>query len=70
MSPFDTTDPAFREALKDALLDALHENREWLRDLVQEALVEAATAEARREDEVRAALADAQRVFPASHGRA
>ena len=57
-------------ALKTAVAEALRENREWLRDLVQDALVEAAQAEARREAEARAALADPRRAFPAVEGRA
>ncbi len=70
MPSSDTLDPITKDALKDAVAEALRENREWIRDLVQEALVEAADAEARREDEVRAALADVRRAFPASQGQA
>ncbi len=70
MSASDTLDPTTQAALKEAVAEALRENREWLRDLVQDALVEVAVAEARREGEVRAALASVQRAFPAPHGQA
>ena len=69
MPEFATTDAA-RAALKEALVDALHENRDWFRELVQEALVEVATAEARREADVRAAYADRQRPHLVGHGQA
>jgi hypothetical protein len=72
----DTTDTphgapdADREALKEAVGLALRENREWFREVLQEALVEAATAEARREDDLRSALAASGRSLPVPHGRA
>ena len=37
MAPFDTTDP-LKAALKEALTEALHENRDLLRQIVEEAL--------------------------------
>ena len=55
MIDFDT--PGARTALKEAMTDALLENRDWFRELVQEALLEVATAEARREADLRAAHA-------------
>ena len=58
-----------RDALKEALAEVLRENRGWLRDLVQDALVEAADAEARREAELRA-YADRRRAYPTHHGHA
>ena len=61
--------PTDRDALKEALAEVLRENRGWLRDLVQDALVDAADAEARREADLRA-YADRRRAFPAHHGRA
>ena len=58
--------------LKTALAEVLRENQEWLREVVQEALVDAANAEARREHDVRTlhARADAHRAFPTVYGRA
>ena len=46
------------------------ENRDWLRELVQEALLEVATAEARREADLRAAHAERQRPHAVPHGQA
>ncbi|OZC03757.1 hypothetical protein [Rubricoccus marinus] len=43
------------DALKRAVTEALHENRDWLRDLVQEALETCAMDEAQREADVRSA---------------
>jgi hypothetical protein len=68
MIEFDT--PAGRTALKDAMTDALRDNRDWFRELVQEALLEVATAEARREADLRAAHAERQRPHAIPHGRA
>ena len=58
--------------LKLALAEVLRENQDWLRELVHEALVDAADAEARREHDVRTlhARADAHRAFPTVHGLA
>ena len=64
------SDTPTRTDLKLALAEVLRENQDWLRDLVQEALVDAADAEARREHDVRSvhARADAHRAFPTVHG--
>ena len=64
------TDPTVD--LKTALAEALRENQDWLRQVVHEALVDAADAEARRERDVRSlhARADAHRAFPTVYGRA
>ncbi len=43
------------EALKRAVTEALRENRDWLRDLMQEALETCAMDEAQREADVHAA---------------
>ena len=68
MTNFDTPDtPDARALVKDAVAAALRDNREWLRELVQEALVEVADAEARREADVRV---HESRPFPIPHGRA
>lgn len=67
MTDSDTPD---RDALKAALTEVLRENREWLRELVQEALVEVAHAEARREDDIRSARAERGGPYPLPHGRA
>lgn len=67
--PDSATPSAAHAALKVALTEVLRENREWLRDLVQDALVEAADAEARREDDLRAQLAHRQQ-FPVPPGQA
>ncbi len=61
---------ATREALKEAVAEALRENRDWIREVVQEALVDAANAEARREEDLRNAAAGPPRSPYASHGRA
>ncbi|MEM0963446.1 MAG: hypothetical protein AAGK21_13015 [Bacteroidota bacterium] len=66
--PHTATDDA-HDALKAALTEALRENREWLRDLVQEALVEIAEAEARHEAEVRG-TGVVDPAFPVPHGQA
>ncbi|MAQ95353.1 hypothetical protein B1759_17535 [Rubrivirga sp. SAORIC476] len=68
MIDFDT--PGARTALKEAMTDALLENRDWFRELVQEALLEVATAEARREADLRAAHAERQRPHAVPHGQA
>ena len=69
MTVSDTPTP---DALKTAVAAALRENQDWLREVVQEALVAAADAEALREHEVRSlhARADAHRAFPTVYGRA
>ena len=67
MPDFATHD---RNALKAALTEVLHENRDWLRELVQEALLEVASAEAHLEEDLRAAQADAVGPYPLPHGRA
>ncbi|PAP77538.1 hypothetical protein [Rubrivirga marina] len=67
MPDFATPD---RDALKDALTEVLRENRDWLRELVQEALLEVADAEARREADYREAYADRQRPHVVAHGQA
>lgn len=69
MSTPDPT-PLTRADLHAAIADVLRDNREWLRDVVQEALESAAHDEARREAEYRAALVDPRRAFPAGEGRA
>ena len=68
MTPTEPPDEA-RALVKDALAEALRENRDWLRELVQEALVEVAHAEARREADLRVE-ADRQRPYPVPHGQA
>jgi DNA-binding protein YbaB len=59
-----------RAELKSAVEEALRDNREWLRDLIQEALEEAAGAEERREQKIRAALQASPRSLPAARGQA
>lgn len=68
MTDFDT--PGARAAMKQAMTEALLENRDWFRDLVQEALLEVAVAEARREADVRAAYAERQSSPAVPHGQA
>ena len=68
MTDFDT--PGARAAMKQAMTEVLMENRDWLRELVQEALLEVATAEARREADLRAAHAERQRPHAVPHGQA
>ena len=67
MTDFDT--PETRALVRDAVAVALRENRDWLRELVQEALVEVAHAEARREADLRVE-ADRRRPYPVPHGHA
>ena len=47
--------PISHDALKEAVADALRENRDWLRELVQEALESCAMDEAQREADAHAA---------------
>ncbi|HEX8299438.1 MAG TPA: hypothetical protein VF594_09800 [Rubricoccaceae bacterium] len=56
--------------LKRVVAEALRDNRDWIREVVQEALEECASGEARREAEFRAALADPHVAFPPSEGHA
>ena len=49
-----STDDLDHDALKAAVVDALRDNRDWLRDLVQEALETCAMDEAQREADLRA----------------
>ena len=70
MPSSDTLDAATRDAIQDAVAAALHDHRDWLRDLVHDALMEAASAEARREADLRDAAASSHPGFPAPHGRA
>ena len=65
MTEFDT--PAARALIQDAVASALRDNREWLRELIQESLLEMADAEARREADLRVGET---RPFPVPHGRA
>ncbi|WP_412067062.1 hypothetical protein [Rubrivirga sp. IMCC43871] len=69
MTDFATPTDPDRAALKDALTEVLRENRDWLRELVQEALVEVAHAEARREADAHAA-GEPTRPYAIPHGRA
>jgi hypothetical protein len=46
-----STDPILRQAVKEALVEALHEQRDWLEDVIAEVLEEMALAEALREVE-------------------
>lgn len=71
MPSSDTLDPTTKAAIQEAVAAALRDNRDWLRELVQDALVEAADAEARREADLREALARARQAYPAApHGQA
>lgn len=66
------SDTPERDDLKAALAEVLRENQDWLRELVQSALVDAADAEARREHDIRTvhARADVHRAFPTVYGQA
>ena len=71
MPSSDTLDPTTKAAIQEAVAAALRDNRDWLRELVQDALVEAADSEARREADLREALARARQAYPAApHGQA
>ena len=63
-----TTIVLTRAELKLVVAEALRDNRDWIRDVVQEALEECAGAEARREAEFRAALADPRVALPPQEG--
>ena len=65
-----TTAILTRADLRLAVAEALRDNRDWIREVVQEALEECAVAEARREAEFRAALADPRVAFPRTEGHA
>lgn len=54
--------------LKRVVAEALRDNRDWIREVVQEALEDCAEGEARREAEFRAALADPHVAFPPVEG--
>ena len=69
MTEFATT-PAARAALKEALTDALRENRDWLREIVQEAILDMADAEARRDHDLRVTHDERHGAYRAPHGRA
>ena len=56
--------------LKRAIAEALRDNRDWIREVVQEALEDCASDEARREAEFRAALSDPRVAFPPAEGHA
>lgn len=56
--------------IKSAIEEVLHENRDWLRNLVREALEDAAHAEMEREAEIRAHLADPRTAIPVVKGQA
>lgn len=62
--------PLSHADLKAALSEVLRENREFLRDLVQEALEDAARDEFRREAEYRAARMNPHLAMPAAEGLA
>ncbi|MEM6326726.1 MAG: hypothetical protein AAF791_06355 [Bacteroidota bacterium] len=54
-----STDDLDPDVLKAAVAEALRENRDWLREVVQEALESCAMDEAQREAELRADAARA-----------
>ena len=71
MAPSDTpgepTLPVLTRAdLRRVVAEALRDNRDWIREVVQEALDEVALDEARREADFRAAIADPRVAFPAA----
>ena len=70
MPSSDTLDPDTQDAIRKAVAAALRDNRDWLRDLIQDALLDAADAEARREADLRDAVATAQQTYATHHGRA
>lgn len=70
MPSSDTLDPTTQKAIREAVASALRDNRDWLREVVQEALLEAADAEARREADLRDAVATVRQAYPTHHGRA
>ncbi|MEM1116429.1 MAG: hypothetical protein AAF845_19445 [Bacteroidota bacterium] len=71
MPSSDTLDAATKDAIQEAVAAALRDHRDWLREVVQDALMEAADAEARREADLREALARARQDYPAApHGQA
>ena len=71
-APTETAPPLLltQADLTRAVAEALRDNREWIREVVQEALEECAGAEARREAEFRAALSDPRVAIPQARGLA
>ena len=65
-----STDDLDPDVLKAAVSDALRENRDWLREVVQEALESCAMDEARREAELRADAARQPLVLGGARGHA
>ena len=65
-----STDDLDHDALKAAVVDALRDNRDWLRDLVQEALETCAMDEAQREADLRADAATRPLVLGGVRGHA
>lgn len=65
-----STDDLDPELLKEAVAEALRENREWLVEVVQEALEACAMDEARREAELRADAARQPLVLGGARGHA
>lgn len=73
MAPSDTpgepTLPVLTRAdLRRVVAEALRDNRDWIREVVQEALDEVALDDARREADFRAAVADPRVAFPPQEG--
>ena len=65
-----STDDLDTDVLKAAVADALRENRDWLREVVQDALESCAMDEAQREAELRADLARRPLVLGGVRGHA
>ncbi|MEM1053903.1 MAG: hypothetical protein AAGI52_00130 [Bacteroidota bacterium] len=65
-----STDDLDPDVLKAAVADALRENRDWLREVVQEALESCAMDEAQREAELRADAAQRPLVLGGVRGHA
>lgn len=66
-TPYDTQ---LRADLKAAVSEALRDNRDWLRDLVREAIEDIAREEAEFQADARAALADPRVALPPVRGQA
>lgn len=65
-----TDDPAFKEALKEAVVEALHEQRDWIVTLLADALEEVALDEALREVEAKTPRRRAANGFGPTQGEA
>jgi hypothetical protein len=70
MADFETTDVTFKDALKEAVVEALTEQRGLLHEIITDALQELALAEALREIEAMEKRGGRKQVFGVVEGEA